>query len=347
MGLWGRFKMVSMKDIARECGVSVAAVSKALSGQPDISEATRDKIRKAAESMGYQPNSAAKVLRTHRSNNIGVLFFDEAGNGLTNEFFALLLDRFKAIADDKGYDITFINRGLSSGSVGNMNYLAHARYRAFDGVLIACMDFHDPEVIELAKSDIPLVTIDYSFEDRMSVVSDNVSGIKELVQYCARMGHKKIAYIHDNNESAVTRDRVKSFLDTMESLGLEVPEEYMPVAEYRRTENSRKATEKLLRLEDRPTCILYPDDFSTLGGIAAIKAAGLEIPRDISIVGYDGIRVGRHLTPTLTTLRQPTEQIGETAARKLISLIENPSETRPETVVVKGRLYEGGSVAKL
>ena len=339
--------MVSMKDIARECGVSVAAVSKALSGQPDISEATRDKIRAAAEKMGYQPNSAAKVLRTHRSNNIGVLFVDEAHNGLTNEFFALLLDRFKHVADTKGYDITFINRGLSSGNTVGMNYLAHARYRAFDGVLIACMDFHDPEVVELANSDIPIVTIDYSFENRMSVVSDNISGIRELVLYCVKMGHRKIAYIHDGNESSVTKDRVNAFRETMDSLGLSVPDEYMPVAEYRKTENSRKATEKLLALKDRPTCILYPDDFSTLGGIAAIKAAGLEIPNDISVVGYDGIRVGRHLTPPLTTLRQPTELIGETAAQKLISLIENPSETKPEKVVVKGRIYEGGSVAKI
>ncbi len=106
--------MVSMKDIARECGVSVAAVSKALSGQPDISEATREKIKNAASSMGYQPNSAAKVLRTHRSNNIGVLFVDEAHNGLTNEFFALLLGRFKHVADSKCYYITFINRGISA-----------------------------------------------------------------------------------------------------------------------------------------------------------------------------------------------------------------------------------------
>ena len=339
--------MVSIKDIAKECGVSVAAVSKALSGQPDISEATRAKVKKAAESMGYQPNSAAKVLRTHRSNNIGVLFVDEAHNGLTNEFFALLLDRFKHVADSKGYDVTFINRGIPSGSAGRMNYLAHARYRAFDGVLIACMDFRNPEVIELAMSDIPIVSIDYTFENRMSVVSDNACGIRDLVIYCAKMGHRKIAYIHDNNESTVTRDRVVSFKETMASLGLNVPESYLPVAEYRKTEGSRKATEKLLALEDRPTCILYPDDFSALGGVAAIKAAGLDIPGDISIVGYDGIRVGRHLTPSLTTLRQPTELIGETAAHKLISLIENPAETEIEKVVVKGRIYEGGSVARL
>ena len=339
--------MVSMKDIARECGVSVAAVSKALSGQPDISEATRDKIKKAAERMGYQPNSAAKVLRTHRSNNIGVLFVDEAHNGLTNEFFALLLDRFKHIADSKGYDITFINRGLSSSNAVDMSYLAHARYRSFDGVLIACMDFHDPEIIELAESDIPIVSIDYTFQNRMSVVSDNITGIRELVLYCVKMGHRKIAYVHDGNDSEVTKDRVGAFRETMESLGLTIPEEYMPIAEYRKTENSRKATEKLLALKDRPTCILYPDDFSSLGGIAAIKEAGLEIPKDISIVGYDGIRVGRHLTPSLTTLRQPTELIGETAAQKLISLIENPSETKPEKIVVKGRIYEGGSVAKI
>jgi LacI family transcriptional regulator/LacI family purine nucleotide synthesis repressor len=181
----------------------------------------------------------------------------------------------------------------------------------------------------------------------MSVVSDNITGIRELVLYCVKMGHRKIAYVHDGNDSEVTKDRVGAFRETMESLGLTVPEEYMPIAEYRKTENSRKATEKLLALKDRPTCILYPDDFSSLGGIAAIKEAGLEIPKDISIVGYDGIRVGRHLTPSLTTLRQPTELIGETAAQKLISLIENPSETKPEKIVVKGRIYEGGSVAKI
>ena len=338
--------MVSMKDIARECGVSVAAVSKALSGQPDISEATRERIKKAAEDMGYQPNSAAKVLRTHKSNNIGILFVDEAHNGLTNEFFALLLDRFKHVADSKGYDITFINRGLSS-NVGNMNYLAHARYRAFDGVLIACMDFHDAEVIELAQSNIPIVSIDYCFDNRMSVVSDNVNGMRELVIHCAKMGHKKIAYIHDGNDSEVTKARVTSFRETMGGLGLPVPDEYLPVAEYRKTERARIATEKLIKLPDRPTCIFYPDDFSALGGIAAIKEAGLEIPRDISIVGYDGIRVGRHLTPSLTTLRQPTELIGETAAQKLISLIEHPLETQIEKVVIKGRLYDGGSVRDL
>lgn len=339
--------MVSMKDIAKECGVSVAAVSKALSGQPDISEATRSKVKQAAEKLGYQPNSAAKVLRTHRSHNIGVLFVDVAHNGLTNEFFALLLDSFKRVADSKGYDITFINRGLADGNVGSMSYLTHARYRAFDGVLMACVDFKDPEVCELALSDIPVVTIDYAYENRMSVFSDNINGIRELVVYCAKMGHRKIAYVHDNNGTSVSNERLSSFKETMEGLGLPLPEEYLPEAEYRRTEGTRKATEKLLALKDRPTCILYPDDFSALGGIAAIKAAGLEIPKDISVVGYDGIRMGKNLSPSLTTLRQPTELMGETAAQKLISLIETPAETRIEKTVLKGRLYEGESVARL
>ena len=339
--------MVSMKDIAKECGVSVAAVSKALSGQPDISEATRNKVKAAAEKLGYQPNSAAKVLRTHKSHNIGVLFVDEAHNGLTNEFFALLLNSFKRVADSKGYDITFINRGLSDGNPGSMSYLSHARYRSFDGVLMACVDFTNPEVRELALSDIPVVTIDYSYENRMSVCSDNSSGIRELVVYCAKMGHRKIAYVHDNNGTQVSEERLSSFKETMSGLGLAVPDEYLPSAQYRRTEGARKATEMLLSLKDRPTCILYPDDFSTLGGIAAIRSAGLDIPGDISVVGYDGIRVGRHLTPSLTTLRQPTELIGETAAQKLISLIENPAETRIEKTVIKGRVYEGESVSKL
>ena len=338
--------MVSLKDIAERCGVSVATVSKALNGKDDIGKSTREKIRRIAEEMGYLSNASARALKTKRTYNIGVLFIDQKEAGLAHEYFSKILESFKSSAEDNGYDITFINRGLAS-NVGNMNYLAHARYRAFDGVLIACMDFHDAEVIELAQSNIPIVSIDYCFDNRMSVVSDNVNGMRELVIHCAKMGHKKIAYIHDGNDSEVTKARVASFKETMEGLGLAVPEEYLPVAEYRKTERARIATEKLLKLKDRPTCILYPDDFSALGGIAAIKEAGLEIPRDISVVGYDGIRVGRHLTPSLTTLRQPTELIGETAAQKLISLIEHPLETKIEKVVIKGRLYDGGSVRDL
>ena len=105
-------KVSSLKDLARECGVSVATVSKALNGQPDIADSTRERIRAAAHRMGYLPNAAARALKTNRTYNLGVLFVDERQSGLTHEYFSAVLDSFKVRVEQLGYDITFINRNL-------------------------------------------------------------------------------------------------------------------------------------------------------------------------------------------------------------------------------------------
>ena len=157
--------MVSLKDIAKECQVSVATVSKALNDHADISEERKKMIREKAEEMGYRPNLFARTLKTNRSYNIGVLFTDAEHNGLTHDYFAAVLDSFKVAAEARDYDLTFVNCGGSGGK--RMTYLEHARYRGFDGIMIACVDFSEPEVLQLALSDIPVVTIDYIFNDRI------------------------------------------------------------------------------------------------------------------------------------------------------------------------------------
>ena len=158
--------MVSLKDIAKECQVSVATVSKALNDHADISEERKKMIREKAEEMGYRPNLFARTLKTNRSYNIGVLFTDAEHNGLTHDYFAAVLDSFKVAAEARDYDLTFVNCGGSGGK--RMTYLEHARYRGFDGIMIACVDFSEPEVLQLALSDIPVVTIDYIFNDRLA-----------------------------------------------------------------------------------------------------------------------------------------------------------------------------------
>ena len=335
--------MVSMKDIAAACSVSVATVSKALNNHTDIGEETKQKIRRVAKEMGYFPNSAAKALKTNRTYNIGVLFVDASNSGLTHDYFSHVLDSFKKSVEEKGYDITFINAN-KNGS-GHMSYLDHCRYRGFDGVMIACVDFKADEVLELVRSDIPLVTIDHIFNDKSTIISDNIGGIRELVQYVYGKGHRKIAYIH-GLDSSVTQSRLSSFYRTCLELGVEVPDEYVREAPYRDTRGTYDETLALLDLPEPPTCILYPDDFSAFGGLNAIRERELRIPEDVSIVGYDGIRVGRHIEPQLTTLRQDTEQIGAKAAEKLISLIENPKTTLTEQISVSGVVYEGGTVSE-
>ena len=332
-----------MKDIAKACGVSVATVSKALNNQKDIGEETKNHIRAVAREMGYFPNSSARALKTNKTFNIGVLFADEAQSGLTHDFFSAILDSFKRTVESRGYDITFIN---SSRTGGGMSYLDHCRYRGFDGVVVACVDFHDPYVTELVDSNIPLVTIDHVFNNRTSIVSDNIAGMRDLLTYIYECGHRRIAYIH-GLDSAVTNSRLSSFYRTAEQLGLDIPDEYVLEAPYRSTEGTARMTEKLLDLKTPPTCILYPDDFSAFGGINVIRERGLTIAKDISIAGYDGIRIGRHIDPVLTTLRQDTASIGEKAGEKLIELIEKPKSAIVERVVIKGEVYKGASVGKI
>ncbi len=336
--------MASLKDISKICGVSVATVSKALNNHNDIGEETKENIKRVAKELGYSPNLSARALKTNRTYGIGVLFADEAMSGLTHDYFSSVLDSFKRTAEKRGYDITFINS--CKDRPNRMSYLEHSRYRGFDGVVLACIDFNDPEVIELVQSNIPVVTIDYLFNNRLAVISDNVTGMKELLEYVYSMGHRRIAYIH-GADSATTSSRLSSFYRTVERLGLDIPDDYIKEAAYRNTATTYQMTNELLDLPNPPTCILYPDDFAAFGGINAIRERGMSIPEDISVAGYDGIRAARHLEPKLTTVHQDTEQIGSVAARQLINLIERPKTTIMEQVIVPGKIIEGKSVARI
>ena len=337
----GGSNVVSMKDIARCCGVSVATVSKALNGQPDIGVETRERINAVAAELGYMTNSAARALKTSRTYNLGILLVDERRNGLTHEYFSALLESFKVEAEAHGYDITFINRNVGGKST---SYLQHCKYRGVDGLAIACVNFSDPQVREVADSSLPLVTFDYMFPNRMAVMSDNVGGMESLVRYVYGKGHREIAYIH-GEKSAVTADRLLGFRRACENLGLRVPEEYLVESFYHDPEGCARATKKLMTGSDRPSCILFPDDYSAMGGLRALAELGLRIPEDISVAGYDGINLAQVIG--LTTFCQNAQVLGRTGAQKLIGLIENPEENPPERTLIAGQIAEGDTVRTL
>ena len=330
--------MVSMKDIAQHCGVSVATVSKALNGQRDIGEDTRARICAVAEELGYMTNSVARALKTNRTYNLGVLFVDERRSGLAHEYFSSMLESFKVEAENHGYDITFINHNVGGQTT---SYLQHCLYRGVDGVIIACVDFTNPQVRELVDSGIPLVTVDHIFNNRLAVVSDNVIGLEELVRYVHSRGHRKIAFLH-GERTTVTQNRLTGFYRACEALNLEIPEEYIRECVYHAPDRCAAATRELLNLPERPTCIIFPDDFSYIGGMTVLNVMGLRIPEDISVVGYDGIHLAKVLN--LTTYSQNAEKIGATAAERLISLIEHPITTLIDRIMVPGELLEGTTV---
>ena len=194
------------------------------------------------------------------------------------------------------------------------------------------------------QSNIPIVTVDYVYHNCTVVSSNNVKGMNELVRYIYSKGHRKIAYIYGEKHSAVTRDRLTSFFQTMESFNLNVPDDYLKEGEYLDTRLVAKATRELLNLPDPPTCILYPDDTALIGGINVIDEMGLKVPDDISIAGFDGTKVSQMMSPKITTIRQNTRKIGEEAVKRLVQRIEQPKTTLVERVIINGELLVGESV---
>lgn len=225
-------------------------------------------------------------------------------------------------------------------------YLEQAEYRKYDGIVIACIDYDNPEVKELINSAIPIVTIDEEMEHVVTVKSDNEQGMKELVRYLVEMGHKRMAYII-GDDNMVTAIRLRNFRGTCAELGVEIPDEYIRRSEYRNMKKAAYQTEQLLRLPNPPSCILYSDDFAAIGGINILRARGLEIPEDISIAGYDGITILSQYQPKLTTVRQNIAEIGRVAAEKLIECIEHPGDVNRETITVETVLEKGRTVGRV
>lgn len=335
--------MISLKDIANKCGVSVATVSKALNGHSDIGEATRQRVLETAMEMGYTANAAARALKTKRSHNLGIVFVDLQHSGFMHEYFASTLNYFRIEAEKYGYDICFINNRVGKKS---QTYLQQALYRGVDGVALICADFRDPSIQELSYSNLPVVTLDHIFNNRTAVLSDNINGMMELTRYAYKKGHRKIAYIH-GNDTAVTESRMTGFYKACEELELTIPHEYIRECEYHEPNSCYEATKELLALEERPTCIFFSDDYAYIGGNRAINEAGLKIPDDISVAGYDGIHMAKVISPRLTTWEQNTKELGRIAVDKLIERIENPRTAIPEHIIVEGRLLEGETVRQL
>ena len=333
---------VTLKDVARECGVSFSSVSKALKGSPEIGQATIKLVVETAARMGYHPNSAARALRTNRSYDIGVVFEDSTGSGLQHQYFAEIFDSINVSANLAGYSITFLN----SMNKIESSYMGQALQRGCDGVIIvSTQDFERDDIKSIFESKIPVSVLDYSScLEKRAVMSDNYSGMTALVEYAISKGHKKIAFIHGEN-SAVTEMRLKAFTDTLKNHGIEVDESLIKTARYYDASESERITETLLCQSDRPTCIFYPDDFAYLGGLRTLAKFGLKPGTDISTVGYDGILLSSLLSVPLTTYAQNAKELGSTLVKSLISQIKGTEGER--TTFISGKLIEGESVAQI
>ena len=327
--------MIRLKDIAEVCGVSVATVSRALNGLTNENRERTAFICQTARDMGYYPNAAARTLKTSRSNNLGILYEDR----MNHEYFSSLFDELRREANAHGYDLTFLGRGSSSDS----NYYEHARQRSLDGVIVVQADYDAAAVIRLATSSIPTVIIDHTYEGCDCVNSDNRTSMEQIVRHIYDRGHRHIAFIQ-GEKGAVSRERLAGFYKVCAELGIRVPVEYVREGHFHNPADCAAIILEMMRLDDRPTCVLCPDDYSCLGALWMLESKGIRVPEDISLVGYDGIRMSQMISPRLTTYRQDTVQIAKEVFGLITDAIEFPEAHVPKQITVSGMLIEGETV---
>jgi DNA-binding LacI/PurR family transcriptional regulator len=322
--------MVRLKDIAQACGVSAATVSRALNGITDPNGDRAAFICETARKMGYYPNAAARTLKTSRSNSIGILYEDR----LDHEFFSSLMSEIRSCAEAYGYDLTFIRRFSQQG------YYERARQRNLDGVLVLQTNFYSKDVQRLIDGGIPTVLIDHRHEGCDSVTNDNFGSLRQIVEAVRAQGHRRIAFIR-GEDCLVTRERTRGFQTACREAGIPQPEEYLRQGHFHDPADCARVVEELMALENRPTCILCPDDFSCLGALETMKKLGVRVPEEISLIGYDGIRMTQKTHPRLTTYLQNTEQMARETVALLLDAIECPEEHAPQQITVSGTLIHG------
>ena len=327
--------MVRLKDIAEVCGVSVATVSRALNGLTNENRERTAFICQTARDMGYYPNAAARTLKTSRSNNLGILYEDR----MNHEYFSSLFDELRREADAHGYDLTFLGQSGFSES----NYYEHARQRNLDGVIVVQADYDAAGIIRLATSSIPTVIIDHTYDGCDCVTSDNRSSMDQIVRHVYARGHRRISFIQ-GEKGAVSRERLAGFYKACAELGIRVPVEYVREGHFHDPAGCTAFIRELLQMDEKPTCVLCPDDYSCLGALWLLESQGLRVPADISLVGYDGIRMSQIMTPRLTTYCQDTVQIAREVFTLIIDAIENPETHIPKQITVSGMLMEGETV---
>lgn len=327
--------MPTIYDIAKKAGVSPATVSKVFNNYSQVNEKTKEKVHKIAKEMGYVTNLTAQSLKTNHSFLVGVVFSENVGIGLDHHFFSVLLEHFRYYMGNYGYDTIFINNTLGNKNLG---YLDHCKYRNVDGAFIITALPDDINMSKLLESKIKCVTTDMLVDNIPYVMSNNFEGAKMAVEYFLNNGHTKIAHIAGPLNTMSAEERLNGYKAGLKQAGIDYNDQYVVQSKWYKFDDAYKATIELLEnlsCVNRPTAIFVASDVMALAAVKAIKSKGLEVPKDISIIGFDDIELAGLVSPALTTIRQDTHLIGKTIADTLYNLIvdKNIQDSIPRTPV--------------
>ncbi|MEP7074540.1 MAG: LacI family DNA-binding transcriptional regulator [Acidobacteriota bacterium] len=309
-----------IKDIAREAGVSTATVSHVINKTKYVSDGTREKVQKAIKKFNYHPNAHAQMLALGRSKMIGLLVSD-----ISNPFFPEIIKSIEAGVFASGYNLILLNTNYDTARA--VEYVQRLIQMKVAGIILMTAEFDQALIDEARKKKTSIVFHDLGIVgERMSnIILDYAVGIDEAVQHLVSLGHTTIVHIAGAREIHSAGVRRQAFLDSMKRY---LPKEKRPKI-YEgdfRFEGGRRAASQVLAEKVRPTAVIVANDLMALGAMQEFKAAGLHVPQDISIVGFDDISFASLSEPPLTTVCSPRVEIGRRAFEALMLTVDKPHQ---------------------
>jgi DNA-binding LacI/PurR family transcriptional regulator len=314
---------ITITDLARELNISPSTVSRALSNHPAISDETRKAVTELARRLNYKPNLQALNLLKKKTNTIGVVIPD-----ITSYFYSSIITGIQDFFSPLGYNLIL---GQSNESYEEELKIIHtfASVRV-DGILIAPASntTNVSHLRELAESRIPLVIFDRDCEEINvdKVFVNEYSGAFQAVDYLIRSGCSKIAHLGGATTISTSRHRMQGYLDALKKNSIPVRDEFVIICDGFTPDDGAKAVKKLLSRDDIPDAVFAVSDSVAIGVMHAIKEAGISIPEQISVVGFDDILYSSWFKPSLTTVWQPVYEMGLLSARILAKRIDESEE---------------------
>jgi DNA-binding LacI/PurR family transcriptional regulator len=318
---------VSIKDIAKVAGVSPSTVSRALSDHPRISLETKERIRRLATEMGYSPSAVARSLVTQRTSIIGL-----AMAWVSDPLLAQVVRGIEDTALEHGY--TVILSSFYGEPDREKEVLSTFRERRVDGIIIksSCLDTYPHSL--LSQFGLPIVLINRP-EYIYSVSTNNLHGGRLATEYLLDLGHSRIGYIAAEIGRRTNLDRLKAYKEALQERGIAFDPTLVAMGDgYAR--GGKEAMCRLLTLPSPPTAVFCYNDLTAIGAALAVREAGLQVPGDISLVGFDDIELTTYCHPPLTTVRQPAYKLGHRAMKMVLALMVDGQEAT--SVMLEGEL---------
>lgn len=328
---------VTLKQVAARASVSYQTVSKVLNKQTQVSKDTEQRILEAVRELGYRPNQIARNMRAKRSFMIGYSWAQTSPdqvNHILDQFLSSMVQE----AEAAGYHLLPFPFREGNGLVDAYRELIDTG--RVDGFVLSSVNYDDPRINFLLERKFPFVTFGRSNPelDFPSVDVDGFDGLCQAMQYLSSRGHQCIAVIAWPEDSRVGNERMRGYLESMQNMGLKILPEWVERGEGT-FEFGREAASRLLSLpsNERPTAIVTLNDTQAIGALHAARAHGIEVGREIAIIGFDDAPMSQYLFPALTTVRQPIHEAGQKCVETLVSLLKG-QEPMERHVLVKPKL---------